>query len=85
MEFESENLLDANIEKEYVANKGYALVGAIIGLVVAIIVIVAVGIPVTQSVISSANLTGTTATVVGLVPLFFGLLALVSVASLFGG
>ncbi len=80
-----ENMLERNIEKSYKANKGYALVGAIIGLVVGVIVIVAVGIPVSQSVITAANLTGTTATVVDLIPLFFGLLALVSVASLFGG
>lgn len=79
------DMLDKEIPMEYMANKGYALVDAIIELTVAIIVIVAVGIPVTQSVIASANLTGTTATVVGLIPLFFGLLALVSVASLFGG
>ena len=79
------DMLDKEIPMEYRANKGYALVDAIIELTVAIIVIVAVGIPVTQSVIASANLTGTTATVVGLIPLFFGLLALVSVASLFGG
>jgi len=73
------------MEKNFKANKGYALVGAVIGLVVAIIVIVAVGIPVTQSVIATANITDpTTVTVVGLVPLFFGLLALVSVATLFG-
>lgn len=79
------DMLEKEIPMEYKANSGYALVGAIIGLTVAIIVIVAVGIPVTQQVITDAGLNGTTATVVGLVPLFFGLLALVSVASLFGG
>lgn len=70
----------------YKANKAATgLVGAVIGLVVAIIVIVAVGIPVTTQVITDSNLTGITATVVNLVPLFFGLLALVSVAALFTG
>ena len=60
------------------------MVGTIIGLVVAIIVLVAVAIPVTTDVIASANLTGVTATVVGLIPLFLGLLGLLMVAALYG-
>lgn len=71
-------------EKKYVANKGAGMVGTIIGLVVAIIVLVAVAIPVSQEVIDAANLTGTTATVVELIPLFLGLLGLLMVAALYG-
>ena len=41
-----------------------------------VIIIVAVAIPVTQQVINSANLTGTTATVVNLIPLLLGVAGL---------
>lgn len=43
------------------------------GVLIYTIISVAVTIPVTQDVIDNANLTGTTATVVGLIPLFVGL------------
>ena len=71
------NLLEKKIEKKYKDNSGQSIVSGIIGLVVAIIVIVAVGIPITEQTIAAANLTGTTATVVGFLPLFLGLTALV--------
>jgi len=70
------NLLNKNIEKNYGMNEG-ALVGQVIGLTIAIIVIVAVSIPVVTQAIDNANLTGTTATVVGMIPMFLGLAALV--------
>ncbi|WP_435125399.1 hypothetical protein [Halobaculum sp. D14] len=57
------------------------LSGLILGIVIAGIMGVAVAIPVLNDVIASANLTGTTKTVVGLIPLFIGLLVLVAVAS----
>lgn len=57
--------------------------GAVISVVIAIVVIVAVAIPVTNDVISDQNLTGTTATLVELIPLFLGLAGLVVVAALF--
>ena len=57
------------------------LAGLILGIVIAGIMGVAVAIPVLNDVIASANLSGTTATVVGLIPLFIGLLVLVAVAS----
>jgi hypothetical protein len=57
------------------------LVGLIIGITVAAIVGVAVAIPVMNDVIATANLSGTTATVVGLLPLFVGLMLLVAIAS----
>jgi competence protein ComGC len=71
------NLLDKNVEKEYRENSGFTVVSGIVGLVVAIIVIVAVAIPITDQVITAANLTGTTAVVVAYIPLFLGLVALV--------
>lgn len=46
------------------------------------ILIVAVAIPITNDTIDSANLTGTTATVVGFIPLFLGLAGLALAAAL---
>lgn len=57
-------------------------VGALIGLMIAIIVGVAAAIPVTQDVINDANLSGTTAVIVNLIPLMIGLVLFVAVASL---
>lgn len=62
--------------------KGQA--AGILAFVVGIIILVAVAIPVTTSVISDANLSGTTATVVGFIPLFLGLVGLVGAAALMG-
>jgi len=61
------------------------IVKAIIGIVIAIIVIVAVGIPITSQVVASAGIptTSTTYTIVSLIPLFLGLLALITVVSVF--
>jgi len=78
------NLLHKKIRKENKCNKG-AVVGQIIGLTIAIIVIVAVSIPVVDQVITDANLTGTTATVVGLIPMFLGLAALVITTAILSG
>lgn len=58
--------------------------GGLMGVVFFVIMIVAVAIPVTQSVIDSQNLTGTTATVVGLIPLFLGIAGLAVVARMAG-
>lgn len=58
--------------------KGNAVMNVIFG----VILLVAVAIPVTTSVISTANLTGTTATVVGFIPLFIGLAGLALAAAL---
>lgn len=56
---------------------------AVIGAMIAIIVIVAVALPVTESVVNDSTSTGTTATILDLLPLFLGLAALVTVAALF--
>jgi hypothetical protein len=58
--------------------KGNAIMNVIFG----VILLVAVAIPVTSAVITSANLTGTTATVVGFIPLFIGLAGLALAAAL---
>lgn len=54
--------------------------GLFIGVMVAAILGVAVAIPVVQDVINDSNVTGTTKTVLDLVPLFIGLLLLVALA-----
>jgi len=61
-----------------------ALVQGLIGVLVAVIIGVAVAIPVTQQVITDANLTGTTATIVGLIPLFIGLTILIATVGVMG-
>ena len=58
------------------------MVGMIVGLIVAIIALVAVAIPVTNDVITDANLTGTTATIVEFIPVFLGLAGLAIVAGI---
>jgi hypothetical protein len=80
------NLLDKGIEKKYKDNSGAgSMVSGLIGLFVAIVVIVAIGIPITNAVIATANLTGMPATIVGFLPLFLGLVALVVTVGYLGG
>lgn len=69
--------------KLFKRKSGQVSIGAVIGTVILTIVIVAVAIPVTDDVITDQNLTGTTATVVNLLPLFFALAGLLAVAGLF--
>lgn len=57
------------------------LTGLFIGLLIAAIVAIQVFIPVVQDAINSANLSGTTLTVVELLPLFAALLLLIALAS----
>lgn len=61
-----------------------AMGGAIIGVVIGIIMLVAVAIPVTNSVITTANLTGTAHTIIDLLPTFLAIAGLVLVAGLSG-
>lgn len=56
--------------------------GRILVVIFGTIMIVAVAIPVTNDVITDANLTGTTATVVGFIPLFLALAGLALAAAL---
>lgn len=60
------------------------MVGTIVGLIVAIIALVAVAIPITNSVITSANLTGINATIVSYIPTFLALAGLALVAGMVG-
>lgn len=68
----------------------------VIGAVIAVVVIVAMAVPVTQSMVTNLtcgtetnvtrckpHVTGTITTLLDLLPLFFGLAALVTVAALF--
>lgn len=57
--------------------------GTVIAVMISIIVIVAVALPVVTDVVSQSNATGTTSTILNLLPLFLGLAALVTVAALF--
>lgn len=64
------------------ANRGQGNLSSLfIGIMVAAIMGVAVVIPVVNDIIAQANLSGTVATIVTLIPLFIGLLLLVSLAS----
>jgi hypothetical protein len=59
-------------------------VSAFIGLMIVIIIAVQVTIPTTITAISDAALTGTTATVVGLIPLMIGVVLLMLVVGMMG-
>jgi len=58
-------------------------VGAIIGVMVGVIVLVAVAIPVVIETIENQSLTGTTALVVGLIPVLLALGGIVLVVKLY--
>jgi len=58
------------------------LVAAFIAILVAVIVGVGVAIPVIQDTITNASLSGTTLTIVNLLPLMIGLVLFVAIASL---
>jgi len=54
--------------------------GLFIGIMIAVILGVSVAIPVIQNAVSASNVTGNTATVLNLLPLFIGLLLLLALA-----
>lgn len=54
------------------------LVSLVIGIAVAVIVGVGVAIPIVNDVISSANITGLTATIIGFIPVMLGVLIFVA-------
>jgi hypothetical protein len=58
------------------------MIGGIVSLIVAIIAIVAVAIPISTSVVDSANLTGINATIVEYIPTFLALAGLALVAGM---
>ena len=73
------DIMNRDVRKD---ESGMAAVSTILGVVIATIVIVAVAIPVCSEVIKEQNLSGTTGTVVNLIPMFFGLAGLITVAYL---
>ncbi|KKN48623.1 hypothetical protein LCGC14_0651220 [marine sediment metagenome] len=56
----------------------------VMGLIFLVILIVGVGIPLTQQVIDTSNLSGITATVVGFIPVFLALAVLAAAARMSG-
>jgi|TARA_R100000789_G_C3017939_1_gene152847 hypothetical protein len=60
-------------------SRGGQLVANVIGSVIGVIMFVAVAIPVTQDIIDNVTLTGTTLTIVNLLPLFYAIGALLAV------
>lgn len=79
-----ENLLKKEV-KEFEMNAGVQeFISYVIGIVVAIVVIVAVAIPVTNQVITSANITDpTTQTVLGVVIPLMGIAVILVVTKLY--
>ena len=67
-----------NIKRMFACKAGQ-LVSNIIGSVIGVIMFVAVAIPVTQQIIDNTSLTGTTSTIVNLLPLFYAIGALLAV------
>lgn len=74
---------DAHVDAEVTAyDRGQTnLVGLVIGVMIAAIVVVNVAIPVINDALNNSNASGSTAIILGLIPLFLGLLLMVSVAS----
>jgi len=67
------------------SKRGQFSIGGIVAVVIGIIMIVALAVPVTQDVVASANLTGTTATIANLLPLLLIVGGVILVASLYSG
>jgi hypothetical protein len=66
----------------YFPKKNFS-VGSIVAVIIGVIMLVAVAIPVTQDVVSSANITGTAAVVLNLLPLLLAVGAVILVAALY--
>ena len=65
------------------AKRGQFSIGSIVAVVIGIIMLIALAVPVTQDVVSAANLTGTTATIANLLPLLIVVGGVILVASLY--
>jgi hypothetical protein len=65
------------------SKRGQFSIGGIVAVVIGLIMIVALAVPVTQDVVASANLTGTTATIANLLPLLLIVGGVILVASLY--
>jgi competence protein ComGC len=64
------------------SNKGFT-VGSIVAVVLGIILLIALAVPVTQDVVTDANLSGTAATIANLLPLLLIVGGVILVASLY--
>lgn len=64
------------------SNKGFT-VGSIVAVVLGIILLIALAVPVTQDVVTDANLSGTAATIANLLPLLIIVGGVILVASLY--
>ena len=64
------------------SKKGFT-VGSIVAVVIGLIMLIALAVPVTQDIVTSANLTGTTATIANLLPLLIIVGGVILVASLY--
>jgi len=58
-------------------------VDMVMGIIILVILIAAAAIPVIQDTLANANITGIPATILGLVPVFLALLALIAVSRAF--
>lgn len=63
-------------------NKGQSR--GVMTLILLVVLIIGVGIPITNDVIDTANLTGLTSTIVGFVPVFLALVVLFGAAAFIG-
>jgi len=63
--------------------KGQITVASVVAVVIGLIMIIALAVPVAQDLIISANLTGTVATIAGLLPLLLIVGAVILVAALY--
>ena len=68
---------------DFKAKKKGFTVGSIVAVVLGIIMLIALAVPVTQDVVTDANLSGTTATIANLLPLLIIVGAVILVASLY--
>lgn len=59
------------------------IVDVIMGIIIVVIMVSAAAIPVIQDVLNNANISGIPATILGLVPVFLSLLALIAIARTF--
>lgn len=64
-------------------NKGQ--VGGVLAVTIGIVLVIGVSLPISQTVIDQNNLTGLTATIVGFVPVFLGIGAMVLATRVFAG
>lgn len=76
MEKFGEDLLDMEVKGEY---KG-AIVEYIVALIIGIVLSVGVALPITTSTITAVNASGTTSTILNIVPIFIALIPVVMVA-----